>query len=110
MDDNTGSISRSPSEPPTPSSLTEVHSAPDLNVREPSPDQLRDQKKLHGPPDGKESDQLPDKEKVDEKVDEKVEELKYGDDDWIHDPLNARNWSSRKKWTTTAIVRPLNAN
>jgi hypothetical protein len=25
-------------------------------------------------------------------------------DDWITDPDNARNWTSRRKWTATAIV------
>ncbi|KAF9447358.1 MFS general substrate transporter [Macrolepiota fuliginosa MF-IS2] len=25
-------------------------------------------------------------------------------DDWVTDPDNARNWSARRKWTTTAIV------
>jgi len=29
------------------------------------------------------------------------------EDDWENDPENARNWSSRKKWTAVCIVRRL---
>jgi hypothetical protein len=27
------------------------------------------------------------------------------DDPWLHDPMNARNWSRAKKWLTVAIAR-----
>ena len=27
------------------------------------------------------------------------------EDDWENDPENARNWSTRKKWTAACIVR-----
>jgi hypothetical protein len=37
-----------------------------------------------------------------EKLEVALEKLK--EDDWENDPDNARNWSSAKKWTATAIV------
>lgn len=30
--------------------------------------------------------------------------LEQPEDEWQHDPVNPRNWSPAKKWTTTAIV------
>ena len=37
-----------------------------------------------------------------DKVEEALENL---EDDWEDDPDNARNWSSKKKWTAVGIVR-----
>ncbi|KAF9247174.1 multidrug resistance protein 4 [Melanogaster broomeanus] len=36
-----------------------------------------------------------------DKIEDKIENI---GDDWEHDPVNPRNWSPLKKWTTTAIV------
>jgi multidrug resistance protein len=36
--------------------------------------------------------------------DKDEQELEAAQDDWEHDPINARNWSSRRKWAATAIV------
>lgn len=36
--------------------------------------------------------------------DKKGEEVENIEDDWECDPANARNWSSRKKWTAVTIV------
>jgi len=36
------------------------------------------------------------------KVEEEFENL---ESDWENDPENARNWSTKKKWTTVCIVR-----
>ena len=33
------------------------------------------------------------------------EVLENAEDDWTHDPINPRNWSSGKKWIMVAIVR-----
>lgn len=33
------------------------------------------------------------------------EALENEEDDWAHDPANPRNWSFKKKWTMTGIVR-----
>ncbi|KAG1741327.1 major facilitator superfamily domain-containing protein [Suillus lakei] len=49
---------------------------------------------LHGAsaiPDDNLGDEIPDK-------------LQQLEDEWQHDPVNPRNWSPAKKWTTTAIV------
>ncbi|KAH7886796.1 major facilitator superfamily domain-containing protein [Phlebopus sp. FC_14] len=37
----------------------------------------------------------------DEKLEDNIEDRKV---DWEHDPINPRNWSQGKKWTTTALV------
>ncbi|KIJ70225.1 hypothetical protein HYDPIDRAFT_104912 [Hydnomerulius pinastri MD-312] len=37
----------------------------------------------------------------DDKVEDEIENI---EDDWEHDPINPRNWSSAKKWTATALV------
>ncbi|KIM90654.1 hypothetical protein PILCRDRAFT_811100 [Piloderma croceum F 1598] len=36
--------------------------------------------------------------------DKEQEALENSEDDWEHDPVNPRNWSSGKKWTAIAIV------
>ncbi|EJF56590.1 MFS general substrate transporter [Dichomitus squalens LYAD-421 SS1] len=36
--------------------------------------------------------------------DKKEEALENAEDDWAHDPINPRNWSTRKKWTMACIV------
>ncbi|KAI9000887.1 multidrug resistance protein 4 [Trametes punicea] len=36
--------------------------------------------------------------------DKKEEALEAAEDDWAHDPINPRNWSSRKKWIMVSIV------
>ncbi|KAF8637929.1 hypothetical protein AX17_002550 [Amanita inopinata Kibby_2008] len=38
-----------------------------------------------------------------EEGNEKVEKIE-AEDDWEHDPDNARNWSFKKKWTAVAII------
>ena len=37
-----------------------------------------------------------------DKIEKAVVDL---EDDWENDPENARNWSTRKKWTAVCIVR-----
>jgi hypothetical protein len=32
--------------------------------------------------------------------------LEVEDDPWLHDPMNARNWSRVRKWFTVVIARP----
>ncbi|KAI0750934.1 multidrug resistance protein 4 [Daedaleopsis nitida] len=36
--------------------------------------------------------------------DKKEEALENAEDDWAHDPINPRNWSTRKKWTMVSVV------
>ena len=39
---------------------------------------------------------------------DEIEKAAYNlEDDWENDPENARNWSTRKKWTAVCIVRRL---
>ena len=37
-----------------------------------------------------------------DKIENAIDNL---EDDWENDPENARNWSTRKKWTAVCIVR-----
>lgn len=37
-------------------------------------------------------------------VHHKEEPLEEAEDDWIHDPVNPRNWRPGKKWRTIGIV------
>jgi hypothetical protein len=37
-------------------------------------------------------------------VDKKEEAVENIEDDWENDPINARNWPTKKKWTMVAII------
>lgn len=37
-------------------------------------------------------------------ADKAEEALENAEDDWEHDPANARNWTAGKKWSAVAIV------
>jgi len=63
-----------------------------LNVETHSPASSITQSEKVDIPAGQGESSLPDKT------------LQNLDDEWEHDPANARNWSWKKKWTATAIV------